>query len=87
MQEMSTHDQLSFVRFDARSRVFVVLGLALCQFGSSFHWDRVTCEKRCMARFQSVLSDVLVASASIFLCPLSFLSPRIVRRHVLLSSR
>ena len=66
----------------------VFLGLAHCQSGSSFHRDRVTCGKRCMARFQSgVLFNVFVALAPNFLCPLSFRGPRIVRRHVLLSSR
>ena len=68
----------------------VFLGLALCQFGSSFlaHNDRKTCGKRCMVRFQSVvMSVVFVTFAPIFLCPLSFRGPRIVRRHVLLSNR
>ena len=54
----------------------------LRQFGSSFHKDRATCGRRCMARYQS-----RVAFAPIFLCPLSFRGPRIVRRHVLLSDR
>ena len=66
----------------------VFLGLAHCQSGSSFHRDRVTCGKRRMTRFQSgVLFNVFVALAPIFLCPLLFRGPRIVRRHVLLSSR
>ena len=77
-----------FVRFDARSRVlsFLVLHSVSLGLRSSSHRDRVTGGRRCMARFQSgVLFDALVAP--IFLCPLSFRDPRIVRRHVLLSSR
>ena len=43
----------------------------LCQFGSSFHRDRVTCGRVCMALFQSrVLFDVLVEFAPIFLSSL-----------------
>ena len=39
VQEMSTHDQLFFVRFNTLACI-VVLGPAPCQFGFSSHWDR-----------------------------------------------
>ena len=88
MQERSAHDQQSFVRFDARLCVLSFLVLHSVSLGLQFHRDGATRGKRFMARFQSrVLSDVLDAFAPIFLFPLSFRGPRIVRRHVLLSSR
>ena len=46
VQELSVHDQLIvFCTLRCTLACIVVLGLALCQFGSSFHRDRVTCKK------------------------------------------
>ena len=76
VQEKSTHAQLSLVRFDARSRVLSFLVLHSVSLG----------ERICMARYQlRDLFDVLAAIVPIFLGPVSFRGPRIVRRRVLLS--
>ena len=87
-QEMSTHTQLSLVRFHARLFVFVSLRLAPSQFALSFlsRWCAVLCETTCMAHFKSrVPFDDLAAFAPLSCGPLSLRGPRIVRRHVLLS--
>ena len=68
----------------------VSLRLALSQSAVSFlsRWGVVTCERICMARFQSrAMFGVLAAFAPISLGPLSFRGPSSVRRHVLLSGQ
>ena len=71
-QEMSTHEQLSLVRFDARSRVLSFLVLHFVNLGLRSFLTRIEqrAEGGCMARFQSGLSLSSLVRG-----------PRIVRRH------
>ena len=70
MQEMSTHAQLSLVRFDARLCVLSLFVLRLFNLllRSLLARLQVMCERIRMARFQSgVLFDVLAAFVPISL--------------------
>ena len=77
VQEMSTRAQLSLVRFDAH------LCLAPSQSAPSFlsRWGVISCERKCMARFQSrVRFGILAAIAPISLGPSSRFADRSMMR-------
>ena len=83
VQEMSVHDQLSFVRFDARLCVLSLSVLRLLNwlFRSFLACGTVMCTKDMHGALPlKSLFDVLAAFVPISLGPLSFRGPRIVHK-------